>query len=327
MGLAQEALEKLALAHFGQTLEITSIRGDGSDRQLFRLAGPEQSAVGVWHQDLTENEDFLLVTEAMHRLGIPAPKILVVSEDRQAYLLEDLGPENLADLLKTWQAEGEHSKIMDAYHQALHWLPRIQSGLGKLLGAKLKDRVMDKAALQADLDYFEEHFVTLFGHQGAYKPEVRAELERELVEPVAALPTEVFVYRDFQARNFMYPDGKIHFLDYQSFMLGNKYYDLASMLYASRAHLSEKQRKLLLYHAYQKLASEDETKDQFEDHFFRVLLLRRLRSLGSYGFLGAVKKKPGFLESLAPAKEEILALAESRRGSLGQLIGFIRALG
>ncbi|MDT8447384.1 MAG: phosphotransferase [bacterium] len=324
---ALKAIESLGQKHFGGAVAVAPLLGDGSDRRLFRVIRAEERAVGVWNRDLQENQDFLVITEAMHRLGIPVPQVYCANEDQSAYLLEDLGEENLAQMLVRWQTAGDQAAILGAYTQALDWLPRIQTGLAKLLGPRLKDRQMDRAALLADLDYFEQHFVQLFGHQAAYRPQLRAELERELVGPVAALPVEVFVCRDFQARNFMYPQGKIHFLDYQSAMLGNKYYDLASMLYASKAFLTDRHRKLLLYHAYQKLKDEGESKDLFEDRFTRVLLLRRLRSLGSYGYLGAVKKKRGFLESLSPAKDEILTLAESRRGTLPELIAFLRGLG
>jgi len=175
----------------------------------------------------------------------------------------------------------------------------------------LKNRVMDKNQLISDLIYFETNYIKLFGYESDYTDLVKEELYSQVIEPIAQLEGAFFVYRDFQARNFMWHQEKIYFIDYQSGMLGNKYYDLASMLYASRSGLSEKQRTLLLYHAFQKIG-QGESKAQFEENFYLVLLLRRFRSLGSYGFLGQVKKKSGFLESIAPSLREMKGLFEKR---------------
>ena len=322
MNQADPALLALGQEYFGCSPHIANLQGDGSDRVIKRLEAPGQEPViGVWHLDLEENESFLLVTEAMARLELPVPKVLAVAADRKAYLLEDLGPTTLAQQLTLWDDTG--AKAIGAYLQVLGYLPKMQVGLARLLFRHLETRKMDRTQLLGDLDYFEAHFVRLFDHQDRYSKELREELERELIDPVAALPVDRFVYRDFQARNFMWVGEKIYFLDYQSAMLGNKYYDLASMLYASRAGLSDKQRGLLLFHGYQKLAGPDETKEQFAANFYRVLLLRRLRSLGSYGYLGQVKGKPGFLESLPPAITEIQKRIKTQLPRLERLAGFL----
>jgi len=63
--------------------------------------------------------------------------------------------------------------------------------------------------------------------------------------------------------------------------------------------------------------------EQFVANFYRVLSLRRLRSLGSYGHLGQVKGKQGFLESLPPAITEIQKLIKTQLPRLERLAGFL----
>jgi len=301
-----QELTSLAFEHFDRSYEGKPLVGDGSDRKIYRLTAKNgHQLVGVVHQDIQENRDFLLVTEAMSRLQLPVPRVYRANELVTAYVMEDLGEQNLAADLVLWTQAGEPAKVLEAYGQAISWLPLIQTGLAKLLAAHLAGRKMGKDQHRQDLDYFEENFVQLMGHQSLYGSKVRQELETLLVEPVSILAQDRFVYRDFQARNFMFRASKLYFLDYQSAMLGNRFYDLASMLYASKAGLSEKQRALLLHQGYLSLKQNDESKAEFEESFYQVLLLRRLRSLGSYGYLGQVKRKPGFLASLQPGVEQV----------------------
>jgi len=319
-----EELLGLAKVHFKRDFEIIPLVGDGSDRRIFRLRHPSVgSLIGVFHTDVQENKDFLLITEAMRRLELPVAEVYGANEESTAYLLQDLGPNNLAADLQQWKGQNEPAKVINAYEQTISWLPRIQQRLPKLLKVHLEGRVMDRAQLLEDLTYFETHFVQLFELEGSYTQELQEELVQKLIDPVAALAQDRFVYRDFQARNFMWTQEKIHFLDYQSGMLGNRFYDLASMLYASKAGLNDKQRALLLHQGYLCLKLEEETKQQFEQRFYQVLLLRRLRSLGSYGYLGKVKGKPGFYASLDPTVMQIKGLIKDQLPELEQLGCFL----
>ena len=113
-----------------------------------------------------------------------------------------------------------------------------------------------------------------------------------------------FVYRDFQSRNIMWLDHAPWYIDYQSAMRGTLYYDLASLLYSSRSGLFSDEREALCIYFYNLLAPSISVAD-FQAHFYRFVLIRRLRSLGTYGYLSLVKNKKQFRKAIPPTLAEL----------------------
>lgn len=288
------------------------LRGDGSARQIYKITqeGEKPSVIaGVIHQDLSENLDFITITKAMRSLGIPAPEIFAIGNDQYCYLLEYLGRYNLAEQIDLWQNKGEEGQIFNAYKKVINWMPKIQFGLPQVLGEFFQNRKMGEKTYRADIEYWKNNFLARFGFLEVFTDDLRLEIEEHLLTPLKALPSNTFVYRDFQSRNFMWVSNAPVFIDYQSAFLGPYYYDLASMLYASRSGLSECQRRKLIRYYYEVSSVEDEF-DSFVTHLYQFVLLRRLRSLGSYGFLGGEKKKVHFLNAIEPTLKELLSLLE-----------------
>lgn len=306
----------LAQAHFGQVRKIEQLKGDGSERKIFRLLPQDESqetVVGVIHHDLRENGDFFRITRAFQQAGLKAPEIIAIADDRTSYLLQDLGQDTLADCLVVWKRDRKDRPVLRAYQAVLDNLVRIQSELPRHLGDFLQARPMDQEVFRADLAYFKRDYLDRFGYADVATRATEKELALILDEMSQTIDDGCFVYRDLQARNIMWFRNQPWFIDYQSAFIGPRYYDLASLLYGSRSGLSEPERAQLLPY-YFGLVRGDLTYgfDRFAKLFLLFVIMRRLRSLGTYGFLSGEKGRIAFFDSIAPSLNELRSLLHNQ---------------
>lgn len=315
MESAPKELRSLAIDYFAtSSLSLMLLKGDGSDRRIYLISpqkAPERVVIGVYHESIRENSDFILIAGKMAEAGIAVPTIYSVSPGRKAYLQEYLGKDTLADMILKWREPSKHRNIIAAYRKILSALFEIQHSLPPLIPELLKSRVMARDDFRADLEYFQRDFIKRFGFEKLFTASVQDELTGLLIDGLAEIPASVFVYRDFQARNFMWKEGRPWFIDFQSAYLGAPYYDLASCLYASKSGLSEEERTVLLQYYFEK-SSCDTDYETFLSRFYLFVLIRRLRSLGSYGFLSMEKNKTGFYTAIQPTLEELIILLEGK---------------
>ncbi len=325
----QDQLLELARAHFrSDNLRLKLLKGDGSDRQIHLIPSPDDSrdpVVGVYHEDLAENRSFIFITGKMKAVSLPVPEIISIAPSEKAYLLQYLGEHHLGQTIEIWRSQGEHQYVVSAYQRVMDVLLEMQNNLTPHLTEYLKNRLMTRSDFEGDLAYFERDFVNRFKMNDLYTGAVRRELRSNLIDRIVELPADVFVYRDFQSRNIMWYRNQPWFLDYQSAFLGTRYYDLASLLFASKAGLEAEERTLLMKYYYD-IATPDISYEEYLKNFYRFVLIRRIRSLGSYGFLSMVKKKQDFFKAIKPGirvlnelltKEEALEELSHTRAMIG----------
>ncbi len=308
---AEKTVLALAKSHFhGISLHISLLKGDGSDRQIFLIhpcKNPQKAIIGIYHEDLQENLDFIHITKKMEQASLPVPHILAVDHSNHAYLLQYLGENNLGQYIDLWLAEDNRQKVLQAYVKVLPYLIKMQQELTPRLTIFLKKKLMKRNDFADDLAYFEGDFVKRFGFDELFHNSVRNELDKHLLDPIGQLTPTVFVYRDFQSRNIMWLHEQPWFIDYQSAFLGSEYYDLASLLYASKSGLDDYGREVLLKQFY-KLSADNVSFQEFRHRFFLFVLIRRIRSLGTYGFLGMAKQKSEFFEKITPGLKELCTI-------------------
>src|SRR5450755_1333020 len=97
-----EVLKGLFERHFHSAAErVQPLQGQlgGSGRVILRLAGGNQSAIGILYDVREENVAFLEFSRHFRRFGLPVPEIYADDLAHGAYLEEDFGGTTLFEFL------------------------------------------------------------------------------------------------------------------------------------------------------------------------------------------------------------------------------------
>lgn len=306
-----ENLESLYRERYGQSPEaVEKLPASGSHRTYCRLSGPVATVIGAVGTDPDENRAFITLSRHFHAKGLPVPQVLAVSEDGLRYLQEDLGSLSLYDAVAKGRATGRYDETECALlEKAVRLLPRLQfeGAEGLDWSVCYPQPCFDARMVDFDLNYFKYDFLKLIG---AEFNEIRLQddfdrLRRDLL----AIPSETFLYRDFQARNIMLRDGQPYFIDYQGGRKGPYYYDLASFVWQARANYPDG-LKLRLIKAYREEFARYATvsHDEFERGLRLFTLFRTLQVLGAYGYRGLFERKAYFIKSIPYALRNLSRL-------------------
>ncbi len=327
----QNRLAELFRERFGSSaLSVTELSAHGSNRRMYRLAGPAGTAIGVYGPDEEENRAFLSFSASLRSAGLPVPEIYIADPGAGLYLEEDLGDVTLFDALAAGrQAEEVSEAVTLLYQQVADMLPRVQVEGGRVIdyAVAYPAEEFDRGSMLWDLNYFKYHFAKLAG-----VPFNERRLEDDfsrLADFLLEADRSHFLYRDFQSRNIMIRDGAPWLIDYQGGRRGALQYDIASLLYDAKAALPQSLRDALFERylvALETLVEIDRTR--FVAHYRGFVLLRILQALGAYGYRGIFQRKPLFLASVPYAIRNIRGLlAEGFPVQLPELQGLLERLG
>ncbi len=311
----EQQLQQLFTDWSGEEVaNFAALPGSGSYRRYFRISGQRQSAIGVFNEDLKENEAFLSFTHHFLSEKLPVPEVFRVGEDGKTYLLQDLGDTTLfGHLTSLRKADRFPVEMVPVYKHALECLPGFQIDAAEGLDySKCYPRAaFDRQSMKWDLNYFKYYFLKLakipFDEQG-----LEDDFNR-LTEFLLKAEARFFLYRDFQSRNIMLVDGKPYFIDYQGGRKGPLQYDVASLLYDGKAAIPPETRDLLLNHYLDVLAGYLHfDRKKFLSLYNGFVLIRILQALGAYGFRGYYENKPHFLQSIPYALNNLQYILDNQ---------------
>lgn len=293
----------------------------GSGRKLMRLTNGltngltnvKISAIGVLYDVREENVAFLEFSKYFRRLGLPVPEIYAEASNQLAYLEEDLGDTTLFEFLSANRTGRNIAPpVVEAYRQVVAVLPRFQveAGLGVNYSVCYPRSSFDRQSITWDLNYFKYYFLRLAG-----VPFNEQALEDDFVcltDFLLSAGRDYFLYRDFQSRNVMWRDGSPWFIDYQGGRKGALQYDIASLLFDSKADLPPELRQLLLDEYLLRLSDFIPLeRDVFMRHYYSYVYVRLMQALGAYGFRGFYEQKTHFLQSVPFALKTVCWLLEN----------------
>ncbi len=309
--------------------------GDASRRKYFRIHHDGGTLIGVYGDDYRENHSFIYFCKRFNSLGLPVPKLYANSVNQGIYIVEDLGNETLAE--KTSDPSMSREEIVGLYIQSVKDLVDFQilghMGLDYVNNCH-QNPVFDRKNVEEDLQYFIKHFLvvvrncsTTFGIEDEL-----SKLTEILVEPQPMF----FLYRDFQCRNIVArPDGGLGYVDFQAGRLGPLQYDVATLLYSSKATVVDKEREIIVKEYLNQLewvidslndaqgmgvclgTTRSINRDDFLSSYYFFVVFRVLRALGMYMFLAVQEGHWRFLDAV-PLALKNLADVFSKHRFLGE---------
>jgi aminoglycoside/choline kinase family phosphotransferase len=284
----------------------------GSGRQLVRLTNGKIKAIGVLYNVREENVAFLEFSKYFRRHSLPVPEIYASDLDQGAYLEEDLGETTLFEFLSA-NRTGQNiaAPAVEAYRKVIAVLPRFQVEVSRGLNYNLcyPRSSFDRQSIAWDLNYFKYYFLRLAGVP--FNEQALEDDFSRLTEFLLQADDDYFLYRDFQSRNVMLRDGCPWFVDYQGGRKGALQYDIASLLFDSKADLPPKLRQQLLEYYLDRLSAFIQLdRGAFMHYYYAYVYIRLMQALGAYGFRGFYEQRTHFLQSVPYALKSLRWLLE-----------------
>ncbi len=308
-----ELIKALYIKHFGQEPStIIALPPSGSYRKYYRLKTDDKSIIGVYNNDLKENNAFIAFTKSFLKSGLNVPEIIDQDLSKNVYLLSDLGDATLLSFVPADCSLILPDNTLNLYKKSLEQLALFQT-----LGANEIDftlgyprQAFDKQSMMWDLNYFKYYFLKL-----AKVPFDEQNLENDFQtfsDYLLQTDCNYFLYRDFQSRNIMVLNETPYFIDYQGGRKGALQYDIASILFEAKTSLNADTKQILLDHYLNVLAKQiPVNRDKFLQFYYGYVYIRLMQALGAYGFRGLYEKKEMFLQSIPNALKHLKWLREN----------------
>jgi len=304
---------------------VEEIPGAVSTRRYFRIYKGPETLVGTYSPDTRETIAFLEFSEKFSSMGIRVPRVMTVSADRQYYLQTDLGDQRLHEMVAGRTSEALGEKLMGYYAAAIRELVQMQFQAHEKIDYSVcvPREAFDRQSVLWDLNHFKYYFLKPSGLP--FDEQLLEDAFQQFADQFGRLETTYFMFRDFQTRNIMIHEDAAWLIDFQGGRKGPVQYDLASLVYESKAALTPEDRSGIIENYIQTAATYSHMdKDRFMDGFHLAALIRILQALGAYGLRGMVEKKAVFLQSIPAGLANLGEVLERLPGSA--IDGYFREL-
>jgi len=280
---------------------IVPMPESGSYRRYFRICSSKGSVMGVYNNDLLENQAFIYLNRQLRLTGSRVPEVFAEDLQKQVYLEKDLGDVTLFDYLADIRKGSDpEEKIRKVYRQVIDAMPglQIQSTSGIDYSHCYPRAEFDIQSMMWDMNYFKYCLLKPL-KIGFYEQDLEDDFTK-IVQWLIKAERNSFMFRDFQSRNIMLHQDDPYFIDFQGGRKGPLQYDLSSLLFEAKTrHSDEMRQELLDYY----LAVFTKTfswfrPDEFLEYYYGFVYLRLMQAMGAYGFRGYIERKPLFLQSL-----------------------------
>jgi aminoglycoside/choline kinase family phosphotransferase len=292
---------------------IQKLPQTASYREYYRISFNGDTVIGVFNEDLKENEAFLSFSKTFNELNLNVPEVLHTDLDNNLYLLSDLGDVTLYSIIHSKKHDYySNPELIRLYKIALERLQIFQIDADKKIDYRYcyPRSKFDRQSILWDLNYFKYDFLKL-GRIGFDEQLLENEFQK-FSEFVSSVNTDYFLYRDFQSRNIMVKENDLYFIDYQGGRKGALQYDVAALLYDAKAEIPNQVRDELLDHYLNLLETNyGLNRSEFMKSFYAFVLIRIMQAMGAYGFRGLFEKKVHLIKSILPARKNLKYLLEN----------------
>ena len=272
------------------------IKGDASFRSFFRIKKKNLSSIIVYaKKDKRLN---LLIYDAINKIliknNILAPKLINENYSKNFIEIEDFGNKTILKFLK-----GGNKSKLSIFKKIISLLNKIQLIKDKrVINFKKQNYVVPKYVpkiLFEEAKLFSKWYVPqkiAKSNQSKFKKDYEKVI-RILIKKIS-LKNDVFVHRDFHVSNLMLIRSKIGVIDTQDAHIGNKAYDLASLIDDVRFKTSNILKEKI-FNIYIKSHKKLDVK-KFRNDFEIISVLRNLKIIGIFTRLAMRDNKKNYIK-------------------------------
>ena len=286
---------------------LKKIKGDASFRKFYRKKNKNNlSVVVVSKKEKIKN---LLVYDAINKILIKnkilAPKLYQENYNNNFIEIEDFGNDTIFKILNK-----KKKNELYYFKKIIHVLKKIQKiknkGIKDFKNKKFVISKYNKDILIKEANLFCEWYLKKKLSNNVRNNFVKRfnKIIKNLSENLK-LKNNVFVHRDFHVSNLMLVKNKIGVIDSQDALLGNRAYDLASLIDDVR-YKTSKSLKDKIYKLYMKNQKKLDKK-KFKNDFEILSVLRNLKIIGIFTRLAIRDRKKKYLR-LIPYSWDLINL-------------------
>jgi aminoglycoside/choline kinase family phosphotransferase len=276
---------------------LKKIKSDASFRSFYRKTNNKRNSIIVYATK--EKEKNLLIYDAINSLLIDnkilAPKLYKESYKQNFIEIEDFGDDTVFKLLKK-----SGSNKISLYKKSIDLLCKIQKIKKKRIkdfnGKNYKVPTYDDKKLFKEAKLFSDWYAKKYISKKKLST-LNIEINKQIRFLLSnlKLKNETLVHRDFHVSNLMKYKKKLATIDTQDALIGNKAYDLASLIDDVRFK-SNKKLKDNIYNYYLKLNKNKINKVILLNDFEILSVIRNMKIIGIFVRLAVRDKKKKYLK-------------------------------
>ena len=276
---------------------LKKIKGDASFRSFYRKTNNKKNSIIVYATK--EKEKNLLIYDAINSLLIKnkilAPKLYKENYKKNFIEIEDFGDDTVFKLLKK-----SGSNKINLYKKSIDLLIEIQKIKQNIIknfkGKNYKVPIYENNKLFKEAKLFTDWYAKKYiSKKKLLNFNIEINKEIKFLISNLKLKNEILVHRDFHVSNLMKYKKKIATIDTQDALIGNRAYDLASLIDDVRFK-SNKIFKNNTYNYYLKLNKNKINKVILLNDFEILSVVRNMKIIGIFARLAVRDKKVQYLK-------------------------------
>ena len=283
--------------------KLIKIKGDASYREFYR----DKKNKSIYVISKKEKYKNLLIYDAINKIlnknKLLAPKLITENYNNNIIEIEDFGEHTIFDILKN-----KKKNMYSTFKQIIKILNKMQKINDKKIRnfrnkiyylKEYKNKILfDETKLFCDW-YVPKKLSKL--KKLEFNKKFKLEIKKLIL--ILNLKNNTFVHRDFHVSNMMYQNKQIALIDSQDALIGNKAYDLASLIDDVRLKTSNsiKEKVFNFYIKTNKKINLEKFKKDFEI----LSILRNLKIIGIFMRLALRDNKKKYIRLIPYAWEMI----------------------
>ena len=276
---------------------LKKIKGDASFRVFYRKKNDKKNSIIVYSRK--EKEKNLLIYDAINSLLIEnkilAPKLYKENYKQNFIEIEDFGDDTVFKLLKK-----SRSNKINLYKKSIDLLIRIQkikqNKIKNFNGKNYKIPVYEDNELFKEAKLFSDWYAKKYTSKKKL-PKLNIEINKQIKFLLSnlKLKNDTLVHRDFHVSNLMKYKKELATIDTQDALIGNRAYDLVSLIDDVRFK-SNKKLKDNIYNYYLKLNKNKINTNILLNDFEILSVIRNMKIIGIFTRLAIRDKKKKYLK-------------------------------